>query len=78
MNLNKENNKKIKLLPEMLNLLGCNKTNFISLIKLMNYKSFEINNETYFKYIGKKFNISKKISKIRDNPFNVLTRLNIK
>ena len=44
----------------------------------MNYKSFEINNETYFKYIGKKFNISKKISKIRDNPFNVLTRLNIK
>ena len=27
-NTNKENNKDIKLIPEMLNLLGCNKDNF--------------------------------------------------
>ena len=30
----------IKLVPEMLNLLGCNKENFIKLLKLMNYKIF--------------------------------------
>ena len=29
----KEKNKEIKLIPEMLNLLGCNKENFIKLLK---------------------------------------------
>ena len=37
----KSNTKKIKeVVPEMLNLLGCNKENFLKLIKLMNYQSF--------------------------------------
>ena len=31
----------IKLIPEMLNLLGCNKENFIKLIQKMNYKISE-------------------------------------
>ena len=37
---NKNNNEKeIKLVPDMLNLLGCNKENFIKLMEKMNYKS---------------------------------------
>ena len=38
-NVNKEdldNKKEIKLIPEMLNLLGCNKSNFVKLLELMN------------------------------------------
>ena len=42
LNSNKENKiNEIKLVPEMLNLLGCNKENFIKLIKKMNYKTYE-------------------------------------
>ena len=33
------------LVPEMLNLLCCNKDNFIQLIKKMNYKSIEKENK---------------------------------
>ena len=32
-NSNSEKNKEIKMIPEMLNLLGCNKENFKKLIK---------------------------------------------
>ena len=38
------------ILPDMLNLLGCNKENFIKLINHMGYKSFKKNNDTFFKY----------------------------
>ena len=31
----------IKLIPEMINLLGCNKENFLKLIRKMNYKTIE-------------------------------------
>ena len=51
-----ENGKEIKLIPEMLNLLGCSKENFLKLIKKMNYYSYEKNNETYFKYAPMKNN----------------------
>ena len=37
-NSDSEKSKEIKLIPEMLNLLGCNKENFKKLIKIMNYK----------------------------------------
>ena len=37
-NSGSEENKEIKLTPEMLNLLGCNKENFKILIQKMNYK----------------------------------------
>ena len=40
-NINKNNEKKdneIKLNPEMMNLLGCNRESFIKLLKKMNYK----------------------------------------
>ena len=40
-NSNENKSDKIKLLPKMLNLLGCNKESFIKIIKLMGYKVFE-------------------------------------
>ena len=53
-NSNSEKEKEIKMIPEMLNLLGCSKENFKNLIKKMNYKIIEKNNEIFFKYIPKK------------------------
>ena len=32
--------KEIKIIPDMLNLLGCKKEIFVKLLKLMNYKTF--------------------------------------
>ncbi len=75
-NNNLENNQEVKLVPEMLNLLGCNKENFIKLIKDMNYKLFEKNNETYFKYNPRKINYRQKNKFNSDNPFNVLNQIN--
>ena len=70
----------IKLVPEMLNLLGCNKENFVKLLQRMNYKTFEKEKEIYFKYIRNKKIINKNKGKksIRNNPFEVLSRLNLK
>ena len=80
MNLNNEKKDEIKLVPEMLNLLGCNKDNFLNLIKKMNYKYFEKDNETFFKYAPQ--NKSKKKhfvgNKKKDNPFNVLKEISFK
>ncbi len=79
-NSNNENNKDIMLVPEMLNLLGCNKENFVKLIKKMNYKSTEKENKIYFKYLPIKNkdykNNSKKINK--NSPFKILKELTIK
>ncbi|MBT3693553.1 MAG: helicase [Candidatus Pelagibacter sp.] len=77
-NSNPDKNKEIKLVPEMLNLLGCNKQNFQKLIEKMNYKTFEKENEFYFKYHPKK--IIKKSSKrivTSNSPFKVLKNLNL-
>ena len=68
----------IKLIPEMLNLLGCNKDNFKKLIQKMNYKIIEKNEDIFFKYNPKrklKKNLNKKINK--ENPFGVLKNLNL-
>ena len=71
--------KEIKLIPEMLNLLGCNKENFVKLIKKMNYKTYEKDNNLYFRYIPLRKIITKDSKKnINDNPFNVLSQLNLK
>ena len=77
-NLCDKNNKDIKLSPEMLNLLGCNKSNFIKLIKLMNYKTTEKNNEIYFRYFPKKLLNRNKDKDEKDNAFSVLSQLIIK
>ena len=69
----------IKLIPEMLNLLGCNKDNFLKLIKKMNYKYFEKEGYIYFKYVSGKINKKNTFKKvINDNPFNVLKELSLK
>jgi len=79
-NSNSNKNAEIKLVPEMLNLLGCSKNNFLKLIQNMNYKTFEKNNEFYFKYNLNKPKINKVFNnkKIKDNPFSVLKNINFK
>ena len=76
-NSNPENNKEIKLIPEMLNLLGCSKENFKKLIEKMNYKTFEKDKDIYFKYSPHKKikKIFKKTTSL-NNPFKVLKNFN--
>jgi ATP-dependent RNA helicase SUPV3L1/SUV3 len=78
MDLSKE--KEIKLIPEMLNLLGCGKEDFLKLIKKMNYSSFSKNEETYFKYIPLKTNKKQFVSKVakKENQFSILKNINFK
>ena len=71
-------NKEIKMVPEMLNLLGCSKENFKKLIKNMNYKIIDKNDEIFFKYVPTKHN--KKISNkkiIKESPFGILKNLDL-
>ena len=49
-NSNPDKEKEIKMIPEMLNLLGCSKENFKKLLKNMNYKIIEKENNIFFKY----------------------------
>ena len=77
-NSNSEQKKEIKLVPEMLNLLGCSKENFKKLIQKMDYKTFEKNDNLYFKYQPKKkFFKNKNKSLIKENPFGILKNLNL-
>ncbi len=75
-----KNNNEIKLIPEMLNLLGSNKENFVKLLQKMNYKTYKKNNDIYFKYMPNNKNIKKKdkVIKTTDNPFKILSQLNLK
>ncbi len=71
-------NTEIKIVPEMLNLLGCSKDNFKKLLQKMNYKILEKEDESYFKYNPiKKFKkiSTKKVS--NENPFKILKNLNL-
>ena len=73
-----QDNKNIKMVPEMLNLLGCNKENFKKLLKNMNYKIIEKNDDIYFRYNPKK--ITKKIftkNNKKESPFNILKNLQL-
>ena len=75
-NSNSGKNKEIKMIPEMLNLLGCSKDNFKKLLKSMNYKIISRENEIFFKYTPKR-NFKKQIRKVlKENPFGVLKDLN--
>ena len=75
-----KNEKEIKLVPEMLNLLGCSKEDFLKLIKKMNYYPYEKNQVTYFKYSPIKNNKKQFSSKIlkKENAFSVLKNINFK
>ena len=77
-NSNSEKNKEIKMIPEMLNLLGCNKENFKKLLKNMSYKITEKDNEIFFRYIPSK-NLNKISSKkiTKESPFEILKNLNL-
>ena len=79
-NSDKDYKKEIKVIPVMLNLLGCSKENFNKLLKKMNYKIYEKENEFYIKYIPIKKKIYKKYDKkdYSNNPFSVLSELNLK
>ena len=46
-------NKKFKITPEMMNLLGCTKENFFKLMGLMNYKKSKDSDTYYFSSINK-------------------------
>ena len=77
-NSNPDKKKEIKLIPEMLNLLGCSKDNFSKLILKMKYKTFEKDNEMYFKYnpINEKSKKNLKKMNLSDSPFKVLKNIN--
>jgi len=76
-NSGSEENKEIKLVPEMLNLLGCSKDNFKKLIIKMNYKVTEKNDEIFFRYFPKKkFKKPNEQKTKKENPFGVLKNLN--
>ena len=76
----KEKDREIKLIPEMLNLLGCGKEDFLKLIKKMNYSSFSKNEDTYFKYIPSKSNKKQFSTKVvkKENPFSILKNIDFK
>ena len=78
-NSGSDKKKEIKLIPEMLNLLGCSKENFKELIRNMNYKIIEKDQDTFFKYTPQKKNkksFKKAVNK--ENPFGVLKNLNLR
>ena len=72
-----ENLKEIKMVPEMLNLLGCNKDNFKQLLKIMSYKVIEKENEVFFTYTPKKKIKSEVKKNNKENPFRILKNLNL-
>jgi len=76
-NASPEKDKEIKLVPEMLNLLGCSKENFKKLIEKMNYKTLEKDKDIYFRYSPQK-QIKKPFKKTVsiNNPFKVLKNFN--
>ncbi len=74
------NENEIKLIPEMLNLLGCSKENFLKLIKKMNYLTYKKNDEIYFKYNplkNKKKQYAHRVLK-EENPFGILKNIDFK
>ena len=76
-NASPEKDKEIKLVPEMLNLLGCSKENFKKLIEKMNYKTVERDKDIYFRYSPQK-QIKKPFKKTVsiNNPFKILKNFN--
>ena len=77
--INSKDEKEIKVIPEMLNLLGCSKDNFKKLLTSMSYKVTEKNDEIFFRYMPKK--TKKKIfekQKKKESPFEYLKNFKFK
>ena len=79
-NSDKDIKKEIKVVPKMLNLLGCSKENFKKLLKNMDYKIYEREKEFFIKYLPSKKRIFKGQDKkdYSNNPFSILNQLNLK
>ena len=79
-NSEKDENKEVKVVPEMLNLLGCSKDKFTRLLKKMDYKVYVKDKEFFIKYLPSKKKILKKYDKkdYSNNPFSILNQLNLK
>ena len=76
--IEKSIDRKFKISPEMMNLLGCTKENFYKLMGLMRYKKSK---ETDTYYFAGENTINKEkiiINKNKTNPFSKLLALNIK
>ena len=78
--INVTKNGMFKIDSDMINLIGCNKTNFFKLLELMEYKPKKVKNseDQYFIYRpkNKKNNEEKKVKKInKNNPFGKLSEL---
>ena len=77
-NSGSEEKAEIKLVPEMLNLLGCSKDDFKKLIQKMSYRITEKNEELFFKYLPQKKLKNSFVKKnAKENPFSILRNLNL-
>ena len=77
-NATSKENSEIKMIPEMLNLLGCSKENFKKLLQKMGYKTYEKEQDMFFKYNPvKKFKKTQNKKVSNENPFKVLKNLKL-
>jgi len=76
--IEKSIDRKFKVSPDMMNLLGCTKENFYNLINIMNYKKSKEIDVYYFAGESRKNKEKSIIVKGKDNPFSKLLALNIK
>ena len=70
--------RKFKISPEMMNLLGCTKENFLKLMNLMSYKKLKDSDTYYFSSDIKKNKDKMLSNKNKVSPFSKLLALNIK
>jgi ATP-dependent RNA helicase SUPV3L1/SUV3 len=70
--------RKFKISPEMMNLLGCTKENFFKLMKLMSYKKSKDTDFYYFSSDNKENKHKITTNKNKVTPFSKLLALNIK
>ena len=76
--IDKTIDRKFKISPEMMNLLGCTKESFYKLIDLMNYKKSKETDTYYFAGENRKNKDKVIIKNNKTNPFRKLLALNIK
>ena len=73
-NATSKENSEIKMIPEMLNLLGCSKENFKKLLQKMGYKTYEKEQDMFFKYNPvKKFKKTQNKKASNENPNEYFT-----
>ena len=70
--------RRFKISPQMMNLLGCTKENFFNLMSLMSYKKSKDSDTYYFSSNIKKDKGKLTPNKNKVNPFSKLLALNIK